>query len=250
MAKKKKPAGNPARGFATTSIASKPKPEKISAGPPTESIASTPQQTTVAADAAPQRSPQAGHPAQPADQSPEELEAQLERDELQLLVEKHAAKVKREVNRHVSKFQTDRRVLRGQAHPMTVHDWLSRDIMDSIISLAQSESNDSNRRQGQQCLLKTMTEEEAMSRLWILDLTLRDLGFSHDHIQPALKWMCANAAAVDTSAGVWGLHEALEWLALDQCHGHSFSYDEVNIKRPDMGTPNISHSGKLTRYEA
>nr|GFD56608.1 hypothetical protein [Tanacetum cinerariifolium] len=51
-------------------------------------------------------------------QTPEELEAQLERDELQLLVEKHAAKVRRESRRQVTKFETDRRVLRAQSHHM------------------------------------------------------------------------------------------------------------------------------------
>lgn len=245
MAKKKKPAGNPARGFTTTSIASKPKPERFAADTATEKAAQPVSKDNVAASAPADDVPnQVTASKQEVDQTPEELEAQLERDELQLLVEKHAPKVRREAHRHVSKFQTDRRVLRGQSHTMTVHDWLPRDILDNIVSLAQAESNDSNRRQGQQSLLKTMTEEDAMARLWTLDLTLHGLGFSNNHIGPVLRWLCANAASVDAITGIWGLQEALEWLALDQCEGHSFSYEEPTPKRLAVDTPSTSRPGK------
>jgi ATP-dependent RNA helicase DHX29 len=248
MAKKKKPAGNPARGFATTSIASKPKPERAAADVPAKEITQAPpkESETVPLPAA-ETSQQVDAPKEQVAPTPDELEAQLERDELQLLVEKHAAKVRRDTNRHISKFQTDRRVLRGQSHPMTVHDWLPNEVLDSIVSLAQAESNDSNRRQGQQSLLKTLlTEEDAMSKLWTLDLTLRDLGFSQEHIQPVLKWLCANAASVDASSSIWGLQEALEWLALDQCEGHSFSYEETRPKRSTVDTPDISRPREST----
>ena len=247
MAKKKKPAGNPARGFATTSIASKPKPERAAADAPTKEVAQAPPKESAAVpEPAIQASQQVEAPKEEVVPTPDELEAQLERDELQLLVEKHAAKGRRETNRHVSKFQTDRRVLRGQSHSMTVHDWLPNEVLDSIVTLAQAESNDSNRRQGQQSLLKTLNEEDAISKLWTLDLTLRDLGFSQDHIQPVLKWLCANAANVDASSSVWGLQEALEWLALNQCEGHSFSYEETRPKRSTVDTPDTSRPRKYT----
>jgi ATP-dependent RNA helicase DHX29 len=247
MAKKKKPAGNPARGFATTSIASKPKPEKAAADAPAKEVAQAqPNEIATAPEPVVETSQQTEAPKEEVAPTPEELEAQLERDELQLLVEKHAAKVRRESSRQVSRLQTDRRVLRGQSHSMTVHDWLPNGILDSIVALAQAESNDSNRRQGQQSLLKTLTEEDAMSRLWTLDLTLRDLGFSQDHIQPVLEWLCANAASVDASSSVWGLQEALEWLALDQCEGHSFSYEEMRPKRSTVDTPDTSRPSEYT----
>ncbi|KAH9864527.1 hypothetical protein J1614_010462 [Plenodomus biglobosus] len=245
MAKKKKPAGNPARGFATTSIPSKPKLEKLAAD--TASIEAATAQT-VPQDGAPPAVAPANESASPVAasqleliQTPEELEAQLERDELQLLVEKHAPKVRREANRHATRLQTDRRVLRGQSHAMTVHDWLSRDTLDRIVALAQAESNDSNRRQGQQPLLKISSEEDTMARLWTLDLTLRELGFSNDHIQPVLVWLCANAASIDATAGVWGLQESLEWLALDHCEDYSFSYEE-EPKRPKVDMPEDARS--------
>jgi ATP-dependent RNA helicase DHX29 len=254
MAKKKKPAGNPARGFATTSIASKPKPEKVAADvAPTPPAPSSPKDGAVEPEAAVQATKPDAPVKEEVEQTPEELEAQLERDELQLLVEKHAAKIRRESRRQVVKFETDRRVLRSQSHFMSVNDWVPNDIMDSIIHLAQTESNDSNRRQGQQQpLLKVLSEEDAISRLWTLDMTLRDLGFTKEQAEPVLQWLCANAAGVDSSANVWGLQEALEWLALDQCEGHSFSYEEMKPKpsaaaaaTPDLSRPGESSSSDL-----
>lgn len=246
MAKKKKPAGNPARGFATTSVASKPKVEK-------SAVDAAAKESVSASSKDSSNVPQTATPAakkeepvqQEVTQTPEELEAQLERDELQLLVEKHAAKVRRESRRQVTKFETDRRVLRAQSHHMTVHDWLPNEILDTIISLAQTESNDSNRRQGQQqSLLKVMSEEDAMSKLWTLNLTLRDLGFSHEQIEPVLRWLCSDAGGVDATSAVWGLQEALEWLALDQCERHSFSYEDSKPKQASISTPDVSRPGR------
>jgi ATP-dependent RNA helicase DHX29 len=241
--KKKKPAGNPARGFATISVPSKPKVVETLAEP---EVAEEPRKE-IAIEAV--QVSQAASEARPStsiaiEQTPEELEAQLELDELQLLAEKHASKTRRESRRQVLKFQTDRRVLRSQSQSMTVHDWVPNEIMDSIIALAQAESNDSNRKQGPQSLLKILSEEDAMAKLWILDLTLRDLGFSYDHLQPVFKWLCANAVNIDASAAIWGFQEGLEWLALDQCEGHSFSYEEPQAKRLVPNSPDTSRPGK------
>ncbi|EUC49799.1 hypothetical protein COCMIDRAFT_1429 [Bipolaris oryzae ATCC 44560] len=240
MAKKKKPAGNPARGFATTSVASKPKPDRSAADVPAKEVSKLQSKESQAApEPASQVPQQATLPKEEIAQTPEELEAQLERDELQLLVEKHAAKVRRESSRHVTRFQTDRRLLRSQSYSIAVYEWLSGEILDNIIHLAQAESNDSNRRQGQQSFLKTLTEEDAIFKLWTLDLTLRELGFADNHIEPVLTWLCANAAGVDASSGIWGFQEALEWLALDQCEDFNFSYEESPPKRaaPDAPPP-------------
>ncbi|KAF1930304.1 ATP-dependent RNA helicase A [Didymella exigua CBS 183.55] len=242
MAKKKKPAGNPSRGFATTSVASKPKVEKsVVDATDKESVPALPKIGTTVPQVDASAAKKEELAKQEVTQTPEELEAQLERDELQLLVEKHAAKVRRESRRQVTKFDTDRRVLRAQSHHMNVHEWLPNEILDTIISLAQTESNDSNRRQGQQqSLLKVMSEEDAMSKLWTLSLTLRDLEFTREQIEPVLRWICADAGGIDASSAVWGLQEALEWLALDQCEGHNFSYEDSKPRQPMISTPDVS----------
>ena len=248
MAKKKKPAGNPARGFATTSVASKPKVEKEKAAvdvAPKESVSAPFKDSPSVPEAVTPAVQDEKTVKQEIVQTPEELEAQLERDELQLLVEKHAAKVRRESRRQVTKFETDRRVLRGQSHHMTVHEWIPSEVMDTIISLAQTESKDSNRRQGQQqSLLKVMSEEEATSKLWTLSLTLHDMGFTQEQLEPVLRWLCSDAGGVDATSPVWGLQEALEWLALDHCEGSSFSYEDPKPKQSAISTPDISRPGR------
>lgn len=232
MAKKKKPAANPARGFATTSVASKIKPEKDTPAPEE----SRPPKEAGAANAllGSQPSKEADGknivPSAPIPQTAEELEAQLEHDDLQLLVEKHAAKTRRESRRQITKIQTDQRLLRGQSQGLGIHDWVPTDILESIIALAQIEANDANRKTSQQSLLKVVSEEEAIARLWTLDLIFRDLGFSSVHIQNVLKWVCAHAASLDPSSSVWGLQEGLEWLALDHSDGHELQYDESKAK--------------------
>lgn len=240
--KKKKPQGNPARGFATTSIASKPKLEKPAATQDDAILPGHEEASTLLPTPQPTSAPEPV--PHKLELTPEEFEAQLERDELQLLVEKHAPKVRRESRRQLVKLQTDRRVLRTAAEPLTTYDWLSHAITDNIISLAHAESKDSNRRQGQQSLLKVLSEEEAISRLWMLDLVLREMDFSPAHIEPVLRWLCANAITVDGTASVWGLQEALEWLALDHCTGHSLSYDESRKPRPSATSPSPSRPGK------
>ena len=95
--KKKKPAANPARGFATTSVASKPKPEATSSVEP--SGVNTPD-TNATMPAAKDDDTTNTSSAQPERElhelSPEELEAQLEASELQQFVEQYAAKVRKE----------------------------------------------------------------------------------------------------------------------------------------------------------
>ena len=115
--------------------------------------------------------------------------------------------------------------------------------MDLIVLLAQAELNDSNQRQNQQSLLKVLSEEDAIAKLWALDLALRDMGFSSAHIEPVLRWLCANAGSVDNNTSLWGLPEALEWLALDNCQDHVFSYGEHRPQRPEADSPNMSRPG-------
>ena len=231
---------NPARGFATTSIPSKPKPEKTLEAEPKAST----EEHLQTAVAGLQTSTEVATPSEIVMQTPEELEAQLERDELQLLVDKYASKIRRESHRQISKIQTDRRTLRLQSQFIPISEWLPADTLHEVVSLAQAESNDSNRRQGQQPLLKVLPEEDAMAKLWTLKLILGHLGFSDDHVRTVSRWLCANAASIDSSASVWGFQESLEWLALNSTGDHSFSYDEPKPKRRVENSPALSTTGK------
>lgn len=223
--KKKKPASNPARGFATVSVPSKPKPE---------STAETPSTTAGDSKATPQNEPQApraedypageissGAPrAGPSLQnySPEELEKHLEEAELQILVDTYAAKCKSDAVRLATKLETERRVIRQQSVPLSLLEWLPTEIQDRILELAGTEEHDyliSNARGNG--AKQAGSEEELYGKLWTLKETLLKLGFSAERTEEALKHVLsyfAGSPASTSREAAWNLDEALEWLAM------------------------------------
>jgi ATP-dependent RNA helicase DHX29 len=172
--KKKKPAANPARGFATTSIASKPKPEKPEdASSVQPSGVNTP--STKAATPAAKNDDKVSEPVEGAERelhelSPEELEAQFELSELQQFVEQYAGKVRKESSRHVSRLQTDKRLLRGQSDYMAVRDWLPQDLMQQIVEYATQGNNNEPSGATKRILPKG---DDLISKVWQLRLCRR-----------------------------------------------------------------------------
>jgi ATP-dependent RNA helicase DHX29 len=219
--KAKKPAANPARGFATTSIAASKTRVEIEDNAKEASGTDT-AKTTTAADTT-QSSGQNGAVAPGADKkpeqtlSPEEFEKQLEESELQLLVEKHAAKVKRDAQRLKTRLETDRRVLRGQSETVNSKKWLPTELMDQVLDLLQAESRFAastfNSENGSSN--KTFQEEDLTIKLWTLQQTLLAAGFPETKIKPVLQFVLdiAPNVSLSTRESVWGLDESLEWLA-------------------------------------
>lgn len=214
--KKKKAVANPARGFATTSIASKPRPETSEAS----NDPSSTEQAKKPTEAAVERSDesQIAKPDNgPPPLSAEEFEKQLEESELQLLVEKFALKTKRDAQRQKNRLETDRRLLRGQADPINVTKWLPPDILDHILDLIKAESRFSASNVSQDSITagKMPTEEETIGRLWSLQQTLLSTDFPEARVQSAIKYILDIAPNVSVSVkdSIWGLEEALEWLA-------------------------------------
>lgn len=219
--KKKKPVSNPARGFATTSIASKPRADiadsttsvepvtkegsltDINGGGPTptgqntsntENIATTPKVT-----------------------SPEDFEKQLEESELQVLVEKHAQKSKRDAGRQIARLQTDRRLLRGQADALNTRKWLPPELMEEILDiiLVDSRSSSSGAAPETTTPLKALSEEDLTIKLWTLQQTLSGAGFARDKVNSVLAYILeiSEKVVVGNKDSIWGLEEALDWLA-------------------------------------
>ncbi|KAI6779489.1 ATP-dependent RNA helicase-like protein [Emericellopsis cladophorae] len=217
--KKKKPAANPARGFATTSIASKPRPEneepkQQNVAPPSKGDSAPPSSAAPAAVVG-----NASKPDAPKEQSlsPEEFERQLEESELQLLVEKHAQKVKRDAQRQQSRLETDRRLLRGNGDSVNCPKWLPEDLMGHILEIIQAES-----RFAASSIVpeasgnsKMPSEEDMIIRLWTLQQTLQATGFPQSRVAAVVKYIIDIAPNVSVAGKdlVWGLEEALEWLA-------------------------------------
>ncbi|KAI1178028.1 ATP dependent RNA helicase [Nemania sp. FL0916] len=242
--KKSKPAANPARGFATTSVASKPRVEATlpsASDSPASSDLTRPDASTAVSTVQSNNAPAIAQPA--ASLSPEEFEKQLEESELQLLVEKHAQKVRRDALRQKTRLDTDRRLLRGQAEPLNTRRWLPQELLDQILDLIHAETRfatsslTSDRLPGE----KTPSEEDLTMRLWTLQQTLTSLEFSPEKVDAVLQYVLELAPGISSANRdyIWGLEEALEWLARSCDREELRDYDRRGVKPPksQLDTP-------------
>lgn len=228
--KKKKPAQNPARGFATTSVASKPRPEPTEADGlgTSQTLAGHGSQSkdasiaTSAGGAPADKTSQAAgkESAKEKELTPEEFERQLEESELQLMVEKHAQKARRDANRQCTRLDTDRRLLRGQAESINIRKWLPPDLMEQFLDLIKAEGRfaASNASSDAPSSGKMLPEEDLIIRLWTLQQSLTGAGFPEDRVQAVVRHILdisPNIQNTPKDGGVWGLDEAMEWLARD-----------------------------------
>ncbi|KAI5921017.1 P-loop containing nucleoside triphosphate hydrolase protein [Camillea tinctor] len=247
--KKKTKSAKLARGFATTSVASKPRVEnadpvsspKAPEGPKSSSGVPPPSSS---------RDPNAPPPAAAHSQdqvkkeelSPEEFERQLEESELQLLVEKHASKVKRDALRQKSRLETDRRLLRGQAETLNTRKWLPQELMDHILDLIQAESRFANSSLASDASTsgKMPTEEDLTMRLWTLQQTLTAASFPSDKTNAVVRHVLEIAPSISstTKDSIWGLDEALDWLARECTRDELHDYDyKARVVKPQIETP-------------
>lgn len=252
---KKKIASNPARGFATTSIASKPKPEKkdvdsTNDSSEKQSALSTP---PVAENSQQQNRPDLAQDALPSSEktpaakelhelSPDELEARLELSELQAFVGQQGPKVRKESARQVSRLKTDRRLLRGQADMLSIREWLPEELMQQIIDLALDEGLSTSAPSSAPAS-KRLSQDDLLSRVWQLSLTLSDLDVADDQVSKVLQHILVNPPSEESSTLIWGLSEALDWLALHSEPGQLLDYDAVKPKHQIHNT--TIESGKL-----
>ena len=254
--KKKKPASNPTRGFATTSTASKAKNEA-----PTE-LENGLQSVTLGAhnvseDA--ENGIQAENPSNKEPEkalyelTPEELESQLENASLQILVENHGDRMKKSVSRQVSKLQTEKRLLRSQAEHLGIRQWLPPEIMQIItdqlrehkISSGYLKANsDSNKA------VPDLSEDDLLIKLWTLKCSLPLLGFSEQRTDLSLRHLLTTLNKVEpknfpsSKDTIWGLDESLTWLAFDseptdlpKFDGREGqSHQSAEQQRPEMAT--------------
>ncbi|KAK6205772.1 translational activator of GCN4 [Pestalotiopsis sp. IQ-011] len=221
--KKAKPAANPARGFATTSIAAKvarvedTDDSSTSTTPKTAAVSSS-TTTTKATSAVPaEATPGPTATSQQEELSPEEFERQLEESELQLLVEKLAVKVKRDAQRQRSRLETDRRLLRGQAEAIHTRKWLPQELMDQILDLIKAEYRfaASSMTAESASPAKLLPEEDLMTKIWTLQQTLVAAAFPEERVESVLRHVLDIAPYIGAvpKDSIWGLDEAFDWLA-------------------------------------
>lgn len=235
--KKKKPASNPARGFATTSIASKPKPETAEEPANIEELPSKSGPGSEAKDggsAAVAGGPNGAKEGQTSVKlSPEEFEKQLEESELQVLVDKHAQKSKREAARQVTRLQTDRRLWRNQADSLNTRKWLPPELMDEVLQVVMDDGRSNSASTTEYITTqKTVSEEDLTIRLWTLQQTLIGASFSENKIKDVLEYILESSDRVilGNKESIWGLEESLDWLARECARTELPDYDNPQKK--------------------
>jgi ATP-dependent RNA helicase DHX29 len=208
--KKKKPAANPARGFATTSVPSKPKtvqPDEDEVSPPTptpgdDNGPSTPKQLDRLPDVS---------TSDLQNMMPDDFEAYLEDAELQIMLDANTARCKSEATRQASRLQGEVRQLRSQSSQLTIHNWLDDTATDKILSRPLEPSSSPSHFEP----LKS-GDQKLVLDLWILQRVLSALALPQ--IDQALRHVTGLALTrrlTSDGAYVWGLVEALDWLASD-----------------------------------
>lgn len=232
--KKKKPAVNPARGFATTSIVSKGKAEKA---PNTSNDTSeTSSIITAPTSASPEEAQAAAAPISPKDRelhelSPEELEAQLEQSELQHTIEQQGPKARKESSRQTTRLQNDRRILRQQAENLAVREWLPDELMQQVIDFAIDDAAVGFSSDMEIGSFKHMSEDAVLARVWQLYLVLQEIDISDDRITQALQYVLSLQPPDDPASNIWGLPQVLDWLALHALAGELLDYETMTPKR-------------------
>jgi ATP-dependent RNA helicase DHX29 len=232
--KKKKPIANPARGFATTSIVSKKAVESDAESSPADEVPAVVTLENQPADASATTAGLANTTSNlpKGNLTPAEFEKQLEESELQVLVEKHAQKSKRDAARQKIRLETDRRVLRGQAESLNTRKWLPPELMDEILELVKTEGRFSGQAADTSSVLKQSSEEELTIRLWTLQQSLVGAGFLEEKVVLALRHILEISDKVGTGNKdtIWGMEECLDWLARECSREELPDYDNPNRK--------------------
>ena len=242
--KKKKPAANATRGFATTSVTSKSKIQEIETEKAAEAIALAVENVKLApsSDNAPVVLPQNAD-SDFTNLTPEELEAKLEESELQLLVEKHADKIKKDALRQITRLQTEKRLLRSQAERLSLVNWLPDELIDLI--LGHPTVNQQDTFTLSEMAKPHLSIDELSNSIWCLSKTLNGLGLPKECTQATIHRLIRQevsgllAMSESNKDTLWGLDEALDWLAGNASHEDLPDYETGNVKSqraPDYAT--------------
>ncbi|EPS42434.1 hypothetical protein H072_3650 [Dactylellina haptotyla CBS 200.50] len=221
--KKKKPAANPARLPATTSLPSKAKLQQ--AEEEKARLAAEEEEKKAAAAAAEQElANQAAAAAKSAGTNadrtltPEEYAAQLEDNDLQEFLDKNGDKISREAKRVVTKYESERRTLRATNNTgctsFYVGEWLDEKDIENILNSSRG------------TYAAVATDETTYSLdIWKLYHTLLDLGFKESHVKEVI------------ALGISSAEDAVEYLIL--------SYPETDLPSFTNTSPRIPRNGQL-----
>ena len=188
---------------------------------------------------------QASNGGQTDSMTPEELEQHFELSEIRLAVEKHGAKVKKDVTRQVKALETDRRLLRQQATSLDSASF-NESIVSKVIDLVRLTPSYSLLSVPLPTAASGLTPEIDLSlKLWTLQQTLSDLLFPR--IEDALNHILARTILASSTTAVlpretiWGLDEALYWYAVNFQDRELPQFDRLPISSSeDVDSPHTA----------
>lgn len=230
--KSKKPAANPARGFATVSLPSKSKSASL-----IDTDVSTPNKAEPSAfqDLSTNISGTNGTEAQHKevaihDMSGEELERHLEEGELRDIVEQHAVKIKNDASRQVLRLQNERRQLRQQAERASLAG-LDEELIDRILDDNLSVPRERVLHTKPKTLIRPDAEDLVL-RLWalreiLLQLEMPYLNDALSHVADVLS-----RQGFETNDDLPGLYEVFLWYASHVPESELPNYETGKLPSP------------------
>jgi len=223
--KKKKAASNPARGFATVSMPSKKVDESFLEHTDSTELPSIDEQPVSAEKNVKGQLAVENGALQIHNMTPEELEQHLAEAELESLLDLHGQRSKRDVSRQIARLETERRSLRQTGMVLETESWLHQ-VLDEILELARLRSLELKS-------IKTVKERpndaDLCVKLWTVQETLKSLHFGN--VEGALRHLIALSSVIPRSSSkylIWGLDEALDWLALHSVPEDLPAYQQRN----------------------
>ncbi|KAK5077050.1 hypothetical protein LTR64_005470 [Lithohypha guttulata] len=252
--KNKKPATNPARGFATVSVPSKTKElsqeEETLVTPNSEINQGVPSSTRESAPGDDENVPQSTSQKDIRDMTPDELEQHLQQAELQNLVEQNVSKLRGDANRQVVKLHNERRQSRQQADRAIITG-LTKQLIDEILMLEVSPVLTEPTRQDSTMNLLESDSPEALIKMWTLQEVLLQLCMPRVH--DALKhvsetWYLHGLSTA--SDYILGLYEAFLWYADNVPPEDLPDYETGEVSAGKKASDNLLETPSLENSEA
>ena len=227
--KKKKVAANPARAPTTVSLPSKSKVDGQRA-PDVVDLSGAPEEEQDSVSCALSRgSDTAVDPSSQHAMTPEEFENHLADAELQSVLDTHGQRAKREATRQITRLQTERRVLRSQTMYLDTEDWLTHEDAAEVIDLYNGEHSGPIGFSPDPEASSEELPQDLLVKLWTVQRVLQHLKITRaDEILEHLISV-ASDIRLDSKDYIWGLEEALEWLARTALPGELPRYDTVSL---------------------
>ena len=238
--KKKKAAANAARGFTTTSVPSKPRPD--------EAAEDARSDAEVTNSSTPISLPTHGSSIKgtqnPAiqDMHPDQLEQYLEDVELQALLDANSTRCKSDATRQISRLKTEIRQLRSQAMTLSTIGWLPVATIDYI--LTSSMTRPSSPSPATDILLRG--DHIVLLDLWVLQQVLSSLALPRVDDALAHVLQVSLTHPIESDSGyAWGLSTALDWYALTCSLKELPDYQASSVPEPS-DSPKLSAVAEQT----